>query len=135
MYLPATKVDVKDSLKKLIGYQGHTKLRRRPTHSGNGPLPEGPEAFLGIDLSRGIHHSIVGSLTLSGHNLQPGLDDVSRGHQRGCWHTSNGTSNQEGHGRVVASLVGKSRLEMGVGREVNCGKGDISEKASSGTLI
>lgn len=49
-------------------------------------FPKGPEAFLFEDLPKAVDDSVVRGLARSGCYLEPGLDDISRGHQRGRRH-------------------------------------------------
>lgn len=44
-------------------------------------LPKCPETFLLEDLSEAVDDSAVCRLACSGCHLEPGLDDISRGHQ------------------------------------------------------
>lgn len=46
-------------------------------------FPKRLEAFLFEDLLKAVDDSVVCGLARSGCYLEPGLDDISRGHQRG----------------------------------------------------
>lgn len=49
-------------------------------------FPKGPRSLLSENLPEAVHQAAVGGLTGPRRHLQPGLDHVSRGHQRGRWH-------------------------------------------------
>lgn len=49
-------------------------------------FPKCPETFLFEDLPKAVDDSVVCGLACSGCYLEPGLDDISRGHQRGRGH-------------------------------------------------
>lgn len=49
-------------------------------------LPKGSEALLLKNLPEAVDDSAVCRLAGSGRHLEPGLDDISRGHQRSGWY-------------------------------------------------
>lgn len=57
-------------------------------------LPKCPETFLLEDLPEAVDDSAVWRLACSSRHLEPGLDDISRGHQWSCRYTLGDVSQQ-----------------------------------------
>lgn len=57
-------------------------------------LPKCPETFLLEDLPEAVDDSAVCRLACSGRHLEPGLDDIGRGHQRSRRYTLGDVSQQ-----------------------------------------
>ncbi len=76
--LPSTEVDVEDSLQQLVRDEGDAKLRRRAAHSRDGALPESPEAFLGVDLTRRVRQAVVCRLAFPGDDLEKDQSKMRR---------------------------------------------------------
>lgn len=55
-------------------------------------FPQGPEALLSNDLPEAVYDSVVCGLACAGRHLEPGLDDISRGHQGGSRYTLGGVA-------------------------------------------
>ena len=133
-YIPAAKVDVERPLQVLVRGEGDAELRRGAAHPGNGALPEGLEALLGVDLARSVDDAVVLGLAAPRHDLQPRLDDVSRRDERGGGHAGDGAGGQQRPRRVVTGLVGEAEFEVRVRREVDGGEGNVAHEARLGAL-
>lgn len=113
-------------LQDFIGGQGETKLRRGTDDTSGTALEERAKAFLLPDMRCAVAETGVADFALAGFDLQTGFDDVAGCCQVGGGHTGDGTGSEE---LDDAEFVGWGfaehfGLQVGVGREVNGGKGD-----------
>merc|ERR1719186_67345 len=131
----APEVRVEDSLQQLVRGQGDPELRGGAAHPRHRALPERAEPFLRVDLPGGVQHPVVHSLPRSCLHLKPRLDHISRSHQRRRWRPRDGSGSEDGQWGDVPCLICEAFLEMSVSWEVDCGEGNISEKAGCGTFI
>jgi len=76
--VPSTEVDVEDALQQLVRHERHAELWRRAAHSRDGALPESPEAFLGVDLARGVRQAVVRRLAFPGDDLEKDRSKMRR---------------------------------------------------------
>lgn len=126
-----------DGLEHFVRGESETELGGRSEDSCRTALEEGREALLFPDGLGSVSQAVVGRLTLSGLNLETGLDDVARSGQVRSGHTGNGTSCQELNNTelVGGRLAEEVLLEMAVGGEVNGGERNITKQASRSALV
>ena len=79
----------------------------------------------------------VACVTLTCLDLETGLDDVAGSRQVCSRHTGNGTGSQELENPEPFGrrLTEKVPLQMAVGGEVDCRKGDVSKQTCTGSFI
>lgn len=84
-----------------------------------------------------MSQTVVTGFTLSGLDLETGLDDIARSGQVRGGHTGNGTSGQELQDTelVGGGFAKEILLQVGVGWEVNGGEGHITEQTSGSALV
>ena len=96
-------------------------------------FPERLHALLPVDLAGSVHNAMVLGLTGPPDDLDPGLDHVHGSDQHGGGGAGQGTRQEDGGRGVVAGVVSEAGLEVGVGREVEHGEGDVPETAGGET--
>jgi hypothetical protein len=125
------------ALEDFVSSESETELWGRSHDTCWTSLEEGLEAFLLPYSLRAMPQGYVAGIALSRLNLETGLDDVAGSGEVGGWHTSDGTSGEELQDAELfrwrfAEVVA---LEMIIGREIDGGKGNVTEETGRGSFV